>query len=47
MLDVPVPTYEKLVNMFYEIEEGKRKMSPQNLNELDAYMKQVGCILPT
>jgi 2-dehydropantoate 2-reductase len=46
-LGVLVPANEKLVNMFYEIEEGKRKMTPQNLDELNTYMKQVGCILPT
>jgi len=46
-LGVPVPANERLVNMVYEIEEGKRTMGPHNLDELEAYMQTVGCVLPT
>jgi len=46
-LGVPVPANERLVNMIYEIEDGKRTMGPQNLDELESFMKKVGCVLPT
>ena len=46
-LGVPVPANERLVNMVYELEDGKRSMGTHNLNELEAYMKKVGCVLPT
>lgn len=46
-LGVAVPANERLVNMIYEIEDGKRTMGPHNLDELEEYMKKVGCVLPT
>jgi 2-dehydropantoate 2-reductase len=46
-LGVPVPANERLVNMVYEIEDDKRTMDPHNLDELEAYMKKLGWMLPT
>lgn len=46
-LGVAVPANERLVSMVYEIEEGKRQLGWQNLEELAAYMEKVGVVLPT
>jgi len=45
-LGVPVPANQKLVNMIYEIEDGKRKFGWHNVDELEAYMESIGCVLP-
>ena len=46
-LGVPIPANERLVEMIYEIEDGVRKLGWHNIDELEFYMKSVGCILPT
>lgn len=45
-LGVPVPGNEKLANMIYEIEDGKRKLGWHNIDELETHMNSVGCVLP-
>jgi len=44
-LGVPVPANERLVEMIYEIEDGKRKLGWHNIDELESYMNSVGAVL--
>ena len=41
-----MPLNEKVVNMIYEIEDGKREMGWHNIEELEALIKELGVELP-
>jgi 2-dehydropantoate 2-reductase len=45
-IGVPVPLNEKVVNMIYEIEDGKREMGWHNIAELENLIKELGVELP-
>jgi 2-dehydropantoate 2-reductase len=45
-LGVPVPLNQKTVELVYELEEGKRASGTQNLDELYAYARENGLLLP-
>ncbi len=45
-IGVPVPLNEKVVNMIYEIEDGKREMGWHNIAELEDLIKELGVELP-
>jgi 2-dehydropantoate 2-reductase len=45
-LGVPVPANAKLCEMIYDIEDQTRKLGWHNIDELEAYMTEIGCVLP-
>lgn len=45
-LGVRVPANERLVEMVYEIEDGKRQLGWHNLSEIADYMNSIGVALP-
>jgi 2-dehydropantoate 2-reductase len=45
-IGVPVPANAKLCEMIYDIEDQTRKLGWHNIDELEAYMTEIGCVLP-